>query len=671
MGSCALALVSLTLSLVLAAPAAATTSPSPAAPAEPLLVPGPLHIPPELAAVVEAMRRGDISAALQGALEFVSRNPGSAVGQEVLGAAALMALDFQGAELALTEALRLEPGRVSVMVRLGQVALQSGEPAKAQGWFQKALGIAPDLGGARRGLTLALVRQGKVREAIEEARDAVQRSQGKDLDAVLLLASLYQELGQPAEAEHLLEDVVDSGSPPQALLLLGLAKLELRKIDEAAPLLQKAHDADPTSRWARLGLAAVRRARGDLEPARLEFEKLAADHPQWALAQFELGRSLLDERRVDDALRAFDRAEQVTPNPAVARLRASQLLLSAGHVDPAIARAKAALATPSVAPYARAVLVQAHLSRKPPRPDLAEQELQAAVGASPDDALARMQLGRFLISQGKPALALAEFERAAALRPAVPDPLVGQAEARLLLNQPDEAVRAAEQAVQLQQARPGPHVFLGLVQDRAGRRADAIRSFQTALQHEPNHLPASRALAAAYGRDGRPGDALRVLEGAARAHPDSLPVLLDLSGARERAGDTAGAQATYREVLKRAPDNPVALNNLAYLLSRNPATLDEALGLAERAHQRAPGHAAIADTLGWILYQRGSLERAETLLAQAAQAAPRSALIRYHLGMTYAKRGKAAEARAELEAALPGLSGDDAAQARQTLDALP
>lgn len=662
-----LALIALMLAPVLAAPAGATVSP--AGPDEQVPAPGPLQVPSELAAVVEAMRQGDASAALQGALEYVGRNPRSAVGQEVLGAAALMALDFKGAELALTEALRLEPGRVSAMVRLGQVALQSGEPAKAEDWFRKAVGVAPDLGGARRGLTLALVRQGKIRDALEEAREAVQRSRGKDLDSVLFLAGLYQELGQPAEAEQVLEDVVDSSSPPQALLLLGLAKLELRKIDEAAPLLQRAYDADPTSRWPRLGMAAIRRARGELEPARLEFEKLAADHPQWALAQFELGRSLLAERRVDDALRAFDRAEQVTPNPAVARLRASQLLLSAGQVDPAIARAKAALATPSVAPYARAVLVQAHLSRK--RPDLAEQELQAAVAAAPDDALARMQLGRFLVSQGKPAPALVEFERAASLRPGAPDPLVGQAEARLLLHQPDEAVRAAEQAVQLQQGRPGPYVFLGLVQDRAGRRADATRSFQAALQIEPNHLPAARALAAAYRRDDRPADALRVLQDASRAHPDSLSVLLDLAGARERVGDMAGAEATYRDLLKRAPDSPVALNNLAYLLARDPAALDEALALAERAHQRAPKHAAIADTLGWILYQRGSLERAETLLAQAAQTAPGSALIRYHLGMTYAKRGKAAEARAELEAALPGLSGKDAAQARRTLGDLP
>jgi cellulose synthase operon protein C len=640
----------------------------PGGPAEQVPVPSPSQVPPELAVAVQAMNRGDAAAALRSAMDYVKRNPGSAVGQEVLGTAALMAWDFKGAELALTEALRLEPRRVSTMLRLGQVGLQSGEPKKAEGWFRRAVATAPDPGVARRGLAVALLRQGRIREALDEAREAVQRSQGKDLDATLFLAGLYQELGLPAEAEDLLDGVVGPGSPPHALLLLGLAKLELRKVDEAGPLLQKAYDADPKSRWTRLGLAAARRARGELEPARQDFEKLTTDHPDWSLANFELGRTLLAERRVDDALRAFARAEQTTQSPAVARLRASQLLLAAGEVDQAIARAKVAQATPAVAPFARSVLVQAYLAQS--RPDLARQELQAAVDGSPSDAFARMQLGRFLMSQGKGAEALAEFERAAALRPGAPEPLIGQAEARLLLKQPDEAVRAAVGAVKAQPSRAEYWVFLGTAQERAGRPLDAMRSYETALQREPNHLGGSRALAAAYERNKRPADALRVLEAASRAHPESLLLLFELAGVRERSGDLAAAEATYREVLRRSPDHSIAMNNLAYLLARNPKALDEALDLAERAHQHAPGNASVADTLGWVLYQRDSLERAESVLAQAAQAAPGSAMIRYHLGLTYARRGKPAEARAELEAALPGLTGAEAADAHRALEAL-
>ena len=90
----------------------------------------------------------------------------------------------------------------------------------------------------------------------------------------------------------------------------------------------------------------------------------------------------------------------------------------------------------------------------------------------------------------------------------------------------------------------------------------------------------------------------------------------------------------------------------------------------ERAYQTAPRSAQIADTLGWILYQKGILDRAEQLIAQAAIALPGNPEIRYHLGAVYAKRGKKAEARRELEEALKSPAFPEAAEARKALERL-
>jgi Flp pilus assembly protein TadD len=112
------------------------------------------------------------------------------------------------------------------------------------------------------------------------------------------------------------------------------------------------------------------------------------------------------------------------------------------------------------------------------------------------------------------------------------------------------------------------------------------------------------------------------------------------------------------------------LNNLAYLLAADPASRDEAVRLAERAHSLAPQSPVVADTLGWLLYLKGDLPRAEALLAGAAKAAPNIAEVRYHLGVVYAKQGKAPEARRELEASLKAGDFKDAAEARRTLESL-
>src|SRR5215831_11572362 len=129
----------LLLSLGAVADSPAAVAPEP----ETLSVPAPApgQIPPELAPAIDAIRRGDAAAALQSAMEFVKRNPTSALGQEVLGTAALLAWDLKGAEIALAESLRLEPGRASAMVRLGQVALRAADPARAEEWFRKALAV--------------------------------------------------------------------------------------------------------------------------------------------------------------------------------------------------------------------------------------------------------------------------------------------------------------------------------------------------------------------------------------------------------------------------------------------------------------------------------------------------------------------------------------------------
>src|SRR5262245_17778054 len=123
------ALAALAVALLAASPARAAVVP--AAPAEQVPAPSLPAVPPELAQAVDALKRGDAAAALRSATAFVKKNPRSAVGQEVLGVAALMAYDYKGAELALAEAVRLEPGRATAMLWLAQVGLRTGDLRKA------------------------------------------------------------------------------------------------------------------------------------------------------------------------------------------------------------------------------------------------------------------------------------------------------------------------------------------------------------------------------------------------------------------------------------------------------------------------------------------------------------------------------------------------------------
>ena len=82
--------------------------------------------------------------------------------------------------------------------------------------------------------------------------------------------------------------------------------------------------------------------------------------------------------------------------------------------------------------------------------------------------------------------------------------------------------------------------------------------------------------------------------------------------------------------------------------------LDVALSLAQTARRGLPDSPVVADTLGWIHYQKGAYQSAigllqEALKLQEKSKAPDNPDIHYHLGMAYAKSGQAALARQQFE----------------------
>ncbi len=660
------ALLAAFLILVLSTGPVRAIVPDPGTGAPPL--PAPPATSPTLNTVIEALKRGDNEAALKGAREFVKAQPGNATGQELLGVAAQVNRLYREAEVAYTEALRLEPGRLVVMARLGQLALQARDPKKAEGWFRKALAANPDLGAARRGLVVALLRQRQIGPALGEAREAVRRD-AKDLDAKILLAQIYHDMARPTAAEALLDEVLAAApdSVP-ALQIQGTVKLDLGKTDEAEKLFEKVVQHDPKSLSARMGLAIVDRAQGRLDEAATEMEVIAKERPDLAATHFELGRTRLMQRQIEPALRAFDRAEQTSPDPAVTRARAAGLLAAAGERDRAIAKAKASLASTNAAPLAHAVLARIYLEKG--QPDLAEAELQSAAKEGPQSLAARMQLARFYLSQRRPADAVVAAQEAEKLAPKNPEPLAVQIDAYIAQGKADDAVATAGRLRTLQGDTAFAYVLYGIVNEKAGRPADALAAYQVALDKEPHQLAAARARASLLARQSRVPEARELLEATAQGRPESVEPLLDLAQLEERAGNPSGAVAVYRRALARAPDNPGILNNLAYLLAGDPVTSAEAVTLAEKAYAVAPNNAAVADTLGWALYQKGDLTRAEELLTRVAKARPAAGEVRYHLGMVYAKQGKTEEARRELEAALKAGNFKSAEEARRALEGL-
>ena len=266
-----------------------------------------------------------------------------------------------------------------------------------------------------------------------------------------------------------------------------------------------------------------------------------------------------------------------------------------------------------------------------------------------------LERARIQTRRGEAADARASLEMAGALAPYDPRLLSAWLEldardGRL----PESAVRIARAA----EARPddGRIAWLeGRVAAQQGRREEAEAHLRRAIEASPDHLRAYLDLADLLGRSGNLGRAVTVYEEAAEQHPrGELHLLLGIL--YESGGRRTEALARYERALAIDPSLAIAKNNLAYLLAEQGEDLDRALELARDAKTRLPNEPGVADTLGWVLFQRGAHGSATAYLREAERGYepgdPTLGVVRLHLARAQLGSGERDAAIATLERAL-------------------
>jgi Tfp pilus assembly protein PilF len=185
----------------------------------------------------------------------------------------------------------------------------------------------------------------------------------------------------------------------------------------------------------------------------------------------------------------------------------------------------------------------------------------------------------------------------------------------------------------------------------AGKPGESRAAFESARAADPKYLGASLALAQIDLAQGQYDQARHDLEAVLKAQPNDPSSTLLMAMIDEKDGRLEPSIESYRKVLKMEPDNGVALNNLAYQLTKVPKAADEALQYAQKAKSLVPGNPAFDDTLGWAYYQKNLFPSAVKQL-EIATAGPSPSPVRlYHLAMAYQKAGNAAKAKLAYERA--------------------
>ena len=87
-------------------------------------------------------------------------------------------------------------------------------------------------------------------------------------------------------------------------------------------------------------------------------------------------------------------------------------------------------------------------------------------------------------------------------------------------------------------------------------------------------------------------------------------------------------------------------------VARGGVDLDQALTYAQRAKQKLPNNADVADTLGWVYIKKNLSDDAIKIFRDLLQNKPDHVTWRYHLAIALFQKGDKLQAKKELETAM-------------------
>lgn len=212
--------------------------------------------------------------------------------------------EFQAAEAAYREAIRLRPGDAEAWSNLGLALQAQRRLSEAEACQQHALRLAPDYPEAHNNLGLTQYEHGRVAEAENSFRGAL-RLRPEYPGALMNLGTALQSLNRLPEAEGCYRQALALGAPPAKVLNnVGLLLQELGRSAEAEEACRQALAHAPGQPDARTNLALILLLRGAFEEGWREYEARwqvasMADaarrfpQPQWTGEQPLAGRTIL------------------------------------------------------------------------------------------------------------------------------------------------------------------------------------------------------------------------------------------------------------------------------------------------------------------------------------------------------------------------------------------
>ena len=554
----------------------------------------PSYLEGQAAVVQLLLLQGKTEAAAEALQGLAKEAPGKPQTLYLQAMLAYAKNDLKAAQEHAQKLVTLTPENFRALELAGMTELRLGANVQAEALLAKALQLEAGLPMARRGLVTAYVRQGRLDKAMSALPVDVERND-RDPGMMALAGQVYMLHGD---------------------------------VDRAQRYFARASSLDPKDPAKRTSLAVSRLASGQGDAALGELQSIAASD-DGVVADMALINALLQERKVDQALKAIDALEKKRPADVMpVFLRGRALLLKRDAVGARKAMERVLEIDPN---YFPAVGVLAVLDNADKRPDDARARLEAAIKRQPGNVQAHLALVELRQANGADKTELATLLRKVVeAAPSSPLPRLLLAEHHLRHSEPKDALVVAQQAVSALPDNVQLLDVLGRAQSANGEHNQAQASFNRMAALQPqSSLPFLRMASAnliAGDRDAASQNLRKALE----IEPKSLEAQqgqVSLAMAAQKPGD---ALAISRAVQKQRPKEQVG-----YMLEGEIHAAGKAWDKAAdafRAGLKQVASPELAVRLHDVLLSAAKKPEADRWAAEWSRTQPKDAAFPFYLG---------------------------------------
>jgi tetratricopeptide (TPR) repeat protein len=532
--------------------------------------------------------------------EAIRLQPDLAEAHNNLGLVYTQSGDDVKAAAAFREAVRLRPDFADAHQNLGTLLITS-DAGEAVRELERALAIQPTLQKAQYNLALAYEANPSDGPAREIAQlQKLLTTNPKYPRAEFTLGKALLKTGKLEEAvKHLQTAVADDPKFGEAYYQLGLALSRSGRKTEGSEAMAKSREYLAANERDQMADLELREGRALLEAGKSDealarFQRLTALKPDAPDGQYYLGLSLRQKGETAQAAAAFRRALDLRPGYAEARNELERVGTTQGSSGDTEA-VEAAISQGNFTEAER--LLQRYIETHPKsswawyalgysyygQHKLGEsiKALAQSLQLDVKNAEAHKVLGRDLMMIGRFDAARVEFEQGARYDPKSAEMPYNLGKLYSIQDSWALAKQSFERALTLDPSYMEAHDGLGLALESLGDKNAAIASYQRAIDlSEARHAKFSAPyvnMSALYNQQGDSKTALDFARRALAVNPSSDRALYQMAKAYERDGATAAAV----DSLNRA----VAINPQASSYFYMLATVYRRLGKAEESRK--------------------------------------------------------------------------------------